>query len=515
MREAILVVEQEGLLGNIPSVKKLDTFSREELIDRVTFLEEECLRAVKQIYLLRNQELTDSQIRLLLEEQLSEARRVLYEASSERYKKPVKPEEGKVGPPAVRRKRPSERYPNVPVREEVVRMDPAPSCTSCGKQMIDSGMTEDSEKLAVIPKRFEIVLTKRAKYRCTCQSCIVTAPVPLRIAPGSSYSDEMIVDIALSKYCDLIPVNRYVAMAARLGVKGLPAHSLIETTHVLAEFLSPVYQLLRRGILESKVLHADETPHKMLEGSKTQSWYLWGFSTTEFSYFECRDTRSGDVAGDILKNSRCEFLVSDVYTGYGKATRVANEQRVRSGLSLIRNAYCNAHARRYFFKAWQSKYKEASFYLDAYHEIYQLGDKVKEKPPPEGLELRREMRPHFESMRSRAEMQLSQYPEKNQYGKALRYFLENFEGLTLFLDYPDIPMDNNPQERLHRNHVVGRKTWYGTHSKLGAKTASILFSLVESCRLNGVNPREYFPKLCADMLAGKDPYTPRDFKTLH
>ena len=83
------------------------------------------------------------------------------------------------------------------------------------------------------------------------------------------------------------------------------------------------------------------------------------------------------------------------------------------------------------------------------------------------------------------------------------------------MNYDTVPIDNNPQERLLRNHVVGRKTWYGTHSKLGAKTAAILLSLVESCKLNGVNPREYFPKLCTDMLAGKAPYTPRDFKTFH
>jgi hypothetical protein len=96
----------------------------------------------------------------------------------------------------------------------------------------------------------------------------------------------------------------------------------------------------------------------------------------------------------------------------------------------------------------------------------------------------------------------------------LNYFLDNYQGLTLFLKQPDVPIDNNGQERLLRSHVVGRKTWYGTHSERGAQTAAILFSLVETCKLNHVNPREYFKNLAEDLLAGQDPYTPKEFKDL-
>ncbi|MBN8538371.1 MAG: transposase [Deltaproteobacteria bacterium] len=84
----------------------------------------------------------------------------------------------------------------------------------------------------------------------------------------------------------------------------------------------------------------------------------------------------------------------------------------------------------------------------------------------------------------------------------------------MFLEDAEVPIDNNAQERLLRSHVVGRKTWYGTHSERGAKTAAILFSLVESCKLNQVNPREYFEQLTKDLLQGKKAYTPDDFKKL-
>jgi transposase len=379
--------------------------------------------------------------------------------------------------------------------------------------MSDSGMTEDSEQLTVIPKKFEIFLQKRIKYRCQCQGCITTAPAPARIIKGSTYFDEMILDVALSKYCDLIPIERYSAMAARSGLMDLPPHSLIEVTHQFADFVTPVYELIKKGILDSRVLHADETPHKMLEGSQTKSWYLWGFSNPELCYLECHDTRGGDVASDILLNSKCEILVTDVYSGYGKAIRISNEKRQSSAQVLIKNANCNAHARRYFFKP-RLQYKEAEFYLDHYHQIYQLNSDSKSESPPVVLELREKMKFHFEEMKKKAFEELTKYPNKNQYGKALNYFLENYEGLTLFLKDPEVPIDNNAQERLLRSHVVGRKTWYGTHSERGAKTAAVLFSLVETCKLNHVNPREYFQNLAQDLLAGKNPYTPKEFEDL-
>lgn len=377
--------------------------------------------------------------------------------------------------------------------------------------MSDSGMRETTQQLTVIPKKFEIVQQDKVKYRCQCQGSIVTSPTPARIIPGSSYSDEMIQDVALSKYCDLIPIQRYAKMAERSGLIDLPPHSLIETTHSFADLVSGAYGRTKKLLLKSRVLNADETPHRMLEGSDKKAWYLWGFSNPEHCFLECRDTRSGDVASDFLLQSQCEILRSDVFSGYGKAVRVINEARRVANLPLLRCAHCNAHARRYFYKAW-SQYKEATFYLDHFHEIYQLNSESKGQPPTQVLELRGQMRPRFEAMKKKALEELPQYPKNGKYGKALRYFLNKYSEFTLFLSDPEIPIDNNAQERAFRPHVVGRKTWYGTHSERGDLTAAILFTLVESCKLNQVNPREYFDHLVQDLLAGAIPYTPNEFK---
>jgi transposase len=506
-------VEQTNISENT-QVTKLDSLTREDFVQRIDLLEGEVVRLVRENYELRELKLSEEQIKIITDEQLLALNEALYGASTERYKKPKnKPKDTDVSPKP-RIKKPSERYPNIPVREVPITLSPLPSCQCCGKQMSDSGMTEDSEQLTVIPKKYEILRHKRAIYRCGCQSYMETAPVPAKIVEGSTYSNEMISDVVLSKYCDLIPIERYVQMAARGGLMDLPPHSLIDLTHKFADFVKEVYRLIKAGVLKARVLNADETPHRMLEGSDKKSWYLWGFSTSTLCFLECHDTRSGDVASEMLLNSRCEVLVTDVYSGYGKAIKVVNLSRQLNKLSPIESAYCNAHARRYFYKV-RDHYKESHFYLDHYHEIYQLNDLSKGKPPEQVLEIRSQMVPHFEAMRKMAMDELSRYPNQNKFRKALNYFLENYEGLTLFLTEPDVPADNNAQERLLRSHVVGRKTWYGTHSERGAETAAILFSLVETCKLNHVNPREYFQKLVEDLLSKKSAYTPADFKKLN
>jgi transposase len=491
---------------------KLDQLSRDQLIEQNQVLESELARAIKEIYRLKYRDLTEEQLNIVLQEHLNELNSAMYGASSERYKK--RPNDNKMKKaPASRIKKPSQRYPKVTIREFEVDADPVPACDTCGKQMLKSGMTEGSEQLTVTPKKYEILKYKRSIYRCTCQSCMKTAPSVPRIIEGSSYSDEMILDVALSKYCDLIPIERYVQMAARSGLEKLPANSLYDLTHKLAFFVKEVYRQLKNEVLAARIVHADETPHKMLEGSAKKSWYLWGFSTKSVCYLECHDTRSGDVASEILLNSKCEVLVSDVYSGYGKAIRLANIERLAARKNPIKNANCNAHARRNFFKL-RDKYPESRFYLDHYHEIYGLEDQLAAGPPSEARLWREKMREHFAAMKAQAELELSRYFKGSKYEKALSYLLENYEALTLCLEDAEIPLDNNLQERLLRSHVVGRKTWYGTHSEEGAETAAILFSIVETCKLNGVNPREYFPDLVEAILWRQKPFTPAQWKTL-
>jgi hypothetical protein len=230
------------------------------------------------------------------------------------------------------------------------------------------------------------------------------------------------------------------------------------------------------------------------------------------SYFEAHDTRSGDVAGKLLLNSICEFLVSDVFSGYGRSVKDVNLERQKANLPKILNVYCNAHARRKFKDASLAYPEVAEFFIEKYKEIYRLEGEAKDRLPDEVLEKRRQMKVHYDAMKAKVLSDIAGYSSKSSIGKAMSYFLENLEGLTLFLKNAIVPIDNNPQERLLRNPVIGRKTWYGTHSKRGGQTAAVLFSLVESCKLVGVNPREYFKKLVDDLNNGRSAFTPNQFK---
>ncbi len=506
---------EEIISAEIPA-EKFDFFTKEELIILLKG-EQDFRRQLQKNYdrVVAANELLKQQT-LLLEDQYVTIKSQYYGKSSERSPKASEAIAGSDGGKKEKKQRvllPSLRYPDAPLIEQHITLDVAPLCGCCEAPMQDSGMTEDSEFLTVIPEQHIVIRQLRHKYRCgKCHGDIKTAPSPPKIKAGSSYSDEMTVDVAMTKYCDLIPIERYAAIAERGGLKGLPPQSLIESTHYLASYVRRAYDKLKFEITAALVLHADETPHRMLEGDKKNSWFLWGFSTPETSYFECHDTRSGDVASRLLTDSACRYLVSDVYSGYSKGVRETNESRREKNRALIEHVYCNAHARRYLRQAGDKFPVDAQFFVDQYKEIYKLEELAKGKPPDEILKIRGQMRPHFEAIRARAMNDVAAYSQKSSLGKAMNYFLKNYVGLTRFLGHPELPIDNNPQERLMRNPVIGRKTWYGTHSKQGAETAAILFSLSESCKLNQLNPRTYIKQLVAELHQGKPAFTPAEFK---
>jgi len=500
------MTDQELLFKPIPC-DKYDLLTKEEVV--ALHKDSEHLISQMQQYIkeLHEEKLKAEQKSFFLGEITINIKHRIFGKSSE---KSVKGKKDKKSPKKAgkRVKLPSQRYPELSVIEKDVEMEHAPTCPCCNKQMQDSGLTEDSEYLTIIPKQYFVVKQKRHKYRCSnCQGALVTAPAIPRITPGSSYSDEMILDATLSKYCDLIPMERYSEMAARSGVKGIPANSLIQASHHVADFLSGVYEDIKEEVLESTVIHADETPHRMLEGDNKSKWYMWGFSTSSAAYFENQPTRSGEVAVNFLNESKCEYLVSDVFSGYRKAVSDSNKFRADKDLKLIKNIYCNAHARRKFKEAYRSGFKqEADYFLWCYRKIYHLEKKKDFK------HRRSWQRLYFKAMEQFGIKIKNAYSSKSSLGKAINYLINNFDELTHFLEAEHIPIDNNAQERLMRSPVVGRKTWYGTHSVRGATTNAIIFSLVESCKLNKINPREYFKEVVLAIHQGQQRFTPSEYK---
>ncbi len=201
----------------------------------------------------------------------------------------------------------------------------------------------------------------------------------------------------------------------------------------------------------------------MLERSPKSNWYLWSFSTPTACYFEYHSTRSGDVASDLLKTMVCEFILSDVYSGYHKAVGETNQFRLKKSLPMLKQAFCNAHARRKFVDSEINFPEEAAYFVKTYQKIFLLEREVQLAPDSERQNLRNQMRPYFEEMRQKGYFYLQQVSEKSSLAVAIKYLIKNYDGLTLCLKHTFLPIHNNAAESNLRSSVVGRKTWLGTH----------------------------------------------------
>lgn len=416
-----------------------------------------------------------------------------------------KPKKGKNGRRQEFDKLPSEKFPDLEVKEEVIRAAEVPVCSCCNKEMSESGLFKTSEKLEVMPKCYFITKSKRVVYNCkSCHGSMQNAPAPRSILRQSNYGDSLIIDVSLSKYCDLIPIERYSGIASRQGSVELPANSLIGLTHSLADFLMPVYKKIRLEVLRSIILLCDETLHKMLEGDDRSNWYLWGFNCKTACFLEAHNSRGSEIPLAFLSESDALFLVTDAFSAYKRVVKIIN----KDARNLI-EVYCNAHAYRYFRDASATWKEESEIFLKLYGEIYEIERNVENSGDKTSSRLL--MRPLFEKLKDESELSLKSAMPHSSFEKALNYFLNHYPGLTVCIDHVDVPLDNNASERLLRPPVIGRKTWYGTHSKRGAKTNAILFSIVETCKINGVNPRNYFEWIVARIHSKQEVLTPSEY----
>jgi transposase len=486
-------------------VTKIKNLSSEEK-DKLILLQQQSMKLLAQenekLRKLANQ---PRQVELLLKDQLLIITNELFGSSSEKSKvekdkkEPQKPKKQRA-PPVLK---PSLRYPDLPIVESRVEYPKGrePECSLCEADLKPMGVTEDSEYVTVTEKTYTIVRQKRAKYRCDkCHGDVKTAPNIPRIVKGGSFSDDIAIDVAVSKYADHLPVERYVNQAERAGLMGVSPQSLIEQTHFLADFLVPVYEAIRRAICKSLVLYADETRWKMLEGDITKNWQLWGFFDEKNSYLSATNTRAGQVAVDFLKDCFALYLMSDAFSGYKRAGTESKKK----------NCFCNAHARRKFKDSMVSFKGESEPVIEYYRKLYLIETEISKMSQEEKTKARQEKSKVIWNEMTTYIQNLNVLP-KSSIGKAQSYFLNNYKELSLFLTDGIIPIDNNLAERGLRGPVVGRKNYFGNHSKRGARTTSILLSIIESCKLNHVNPKKYLKETVQMIHQGLTPLTPAEF----
>ena len=390
-------------------------------------------------------------------------------------KKPRKPQTGHGPTPQL----------ELPVEVTEYRLDESPECPACGGEMsIWPGQFEESEEITVVETSFKISCQMRAKYRCACHGAVVTAPGPEKLIPGGRYSIDFAVHTVVEKFCDHIPLARQGRRMQRHGLV-VTTQTLWDQQAALAQHLEPTWGKLWDLALSEDILHVDETGWKMM-GSKTKpNWTLFGLTAPQLAVYHLASSKSAKAAHEILRGFEGTLVVD----GYKVYPIVADLEKT------IRIAHCWAHADRKFKDAKDPPASIAQM-RSLIAKLYKIEREVEGPFPGDAAaQNKRQALRAEKSAELIEEIRETAFSfgglRRSAFGKALKYLLAHWDGLTLFLGDSRIALDNNAAERILRGPVVGRKNFYGNRSKRGAKTAAVLYSLIETAKLNGCNPSAY------------------------
>ena len=405
------------------------------------------------------------------------------------------------------------RIPDHLETEEIIHEVPEEDrrCKKCGKPWGDCFGEEESYEV-----HWKTVLIcrihKRKRYHpgCSCGGVpgIITAPGPLKLIPKGKFSIGFWVNVLLEKYLFQRSLYRVIEF---LKLEGLEVSSgtLIGGLQRIGELLQPLYGLIMERGRQGGRWHMDETRWMVFEefeGKKGYRWWLWVVVTKEVCGYILDPTRSGKVPKDYFGEDSEGIINVDRYSSY----QVLNSKMVRS--------YCWAHERRDFdriekgyvcLEGWAQTWKKRINFL------YHLNEErlAVQSKPIAFSEKDQKLRAHLEWMEQTYEQELKDPDLHLAQRKVLESMKEHWEGLLVFVDHPEVPMDNNAAERALRNPVIGRKNYYGSGSIWSGMLAMMCFTIHQTYWKNDLNPKlvlqDYF-EACAKN-QGKPPLHPETF----
>lgn len=347
---------------------------------------------------------------------------------------------------------------------------------------------ESSEQLAYDPGKFYVIKTVRPTYALPQQKGIVTAPMPTQALPKSNAHHSLIAHLLISKYMDHLPFHRQMEMFKRVGVH-LAASTVNGWFQAAVDLLEPLYEELRRQVLETDYIQIDESTIPVLDKDKpggTKKGYHWIVRSPQekklFFHYD-RGSRAQRVAIDILINFK-GAVQSD---GYGAYNIYENKDQV-----ILLG--CWAHARRFADKAMENDPQRARHILSKIQKLYHIERHAEnEKLTAEAIvKLRREESyPIMQELEKWVKANLTKVLPQSSIGRALIYLDHNFRRLGRYVNDGRYLMDNNLAENGVRALAVGRKNYMfcGNHESAG-RTA-IIYSLPGTCKINNVNPTEW------------------------
>jgi transposase len=381
----------------------------------------------------------------------------------------------------------------LPVREEFVDLPPEQCvCPDCGQPLRLRSDTEDSEQIEIDVRAYRRKLRRRRYERtCTCEgSRTFTAPPPPKLIPKGRYGIALWVEILLDKYFTYRPTERLLASWRLLGLN-LAAGTVTDGLQRLEVLLRPIYEAIKQRNPQGDLHQGDETRWPVfvtLEGKEGHGWWLWLIKGLDTVAYLLDPSRSHTVPENHYRAESRGVLVVDRYSAY-KAM-----MWVKDGVIVL--AFCWAHVRRDFIrvgKGWPKLKTWALEWLRRIRGLYRLN--------ASRLAVERDsaafgaaddcLRQAVAEMKTQMETELAQADLAPACRRVLESLQLHWEGLTLFVDDPRIPMDNNGSERLARGPAVARKNFYGSGSQWSGHLAAALFSILATLSMWKLNPRKW------------------------
>lgn len=407
-------------------------------------------------------------------------------------------------------------YSHLSAREELIDLaEGAKICDCCGKPLADLGYSDDCEQIEIETIVYRRV-TRRKRYRQTCdcsgQPRTVIAPLPPKVLPKSIYGTSMWMHLLLEKFHLQRPMHRVIDQLRLLGLSLAPG-TIADGLKRIEPLFTPIYDGIRARHLLSAYFHADETRWKVFvekAGKTGRLWWLWLFAGEDTVVYVLDPSRSHDVPQSHFGDAVQGVLMVDRYIAY-KIMR-----QVKAGKLLL--AFCWAHVRRDFVRVGKG-YPEltvwALTWLHQIRELYHLNRERLRHPweTAEFVAADAKLRQHVAAMAARRDSELADDKLREPCRKVLVSLTEHWSGLTLFVDDPRIPLDNNYGERLIRNPAVGRKNYYGSGAEWSGRLAVMMFSIFATLALWKINPRKWlrwYLDACAAN-GGKAPDDPASF----
>lgn len=368
---------------------------------------------------------------------------------------------------------------------------PADTNCPCCRTPMHVIREETAERLDVIPAQYRVIVTHRPKYACRACEKVVEAPAPEHLIKSGIPTEGMVASVLVAKYGWHLPLYRQAKMLAAQGID-LDRSTLAFWVGYAAAELMPLYERLKENLLASAKLAVDETPVPVLDPGrgKTKKGYFWAMARDDRPFsgsdppavvYTYAPGRGGEHLENLL-GDYCGIVQCDGYAPYKKLP--ANRIVV---------AFCWSHLRRQFFDiAKGGNAPIATEALTRIAALYEIESLIRGKAAPERRAARQvQTAPLAHAFKTFLEKQLARVSRKSEIAKVLRYGLNHWDGLIRFLDDGRIELDTNIVERSMRPQALTRKNALFAGHDDGAENWAILASLIESCKLNGIESQTY------------------------